>query len=185
MDPYTTLASWTGWPAIVAVLLLAGGYAYSVLHSRLELLKEKNEWLEKQATMLKECSPDVLAQRLANRLRILSEELERLNADQIASETSIRKKEAELAEVKAQIDHLKDQIAKAQDLLKVVSDAGLVCPQCGAPLETREYHDEVVEYEGRDIDVNHEIIRYECGLEIIDDRVRAQCTRSKPKKKAR
>ena len=132
--------------------------------------------------MLREYSPDVLAQRLADRLRILSEELERLNADQVVSQESIRKKEAELAEVKAQIDHLKDQIAKAQDLLQMVSDAGLVCPHCGALLETREYYDEVVEYQGRDIDVNHESIRYECGLKIVDGRVRAQCTRTKPKK---
>jgi len=178
MDLYNTIASWTGWPAIVAILLLAGGYAYWVINSRSEQLKEKNELLEAQLTTLKNYSPDILAQRLADRLRILNEELERLNADHEASRESIRNKEAELAEVKAQIGKLSEQLAKAQDLLQTVSDAGLVCPKCGAPLEVREYHSELVEYQGRELDVDHEFISYECGLEIIDGNVTSNCRRS-------
>ena len=178
MDLYNTVASWTGWPAIVAILLLAGGYAYWVMQGRSELLKEKNEWLETQLKTLKVYAPDILAQRLADRLRVLNEELERLNADHEASQESIRNKEVELAEVKAQISNLNDQLVKAQDLLQTISEAGLVCPYCGAPLEVREYHSESVEYKGYDVDIDHEFIRYECGLEIVDGKVTSKCMRS-------
>lgn len=179
MDLYNTIAGWTGWPAIVAILLLASGYAYWVMHSHSELLKEKNEWLQSQLTNLREFAPDVLAQRLADRSRLLSEELERLKTYHEASQESIRNKEAEVNEVRAQIAILQDQLLKAQDLLQVVSDSGLVCPHCGAPLDVREYHCETVEYQGRDLDVDHEFIRYECGHEIIDGKVTAECSRSK------
>lgn len=180
MESYKIIAGWIGWPAVVAVLFLAGGYGRWVMHARSELLKEKNEWLEAQLTALKERSPDVLAQRLADRSCLLTEELERLNADHEASQESIGNKEAELAEVKAQIGNLTDQLAKGQDLLQMVSDSGLVCPRCGAPLEVREYHSESVEYQGYDLDIDHEIIRYECGLEILDGEVRGNCSRSGP-----
>jgi len=180
MDLYNIIAGWTDWPAMVALLLVAGAYGYWVIHARSELLEEKNEWLEAQLKTLKEHSPDILAQQLADRLRLLGEELQRLKADHEASQESIRNKEAELAEVEAQIGNLTGQLAKAQDLLQMVSDSGLVCPQCGAPLEVREYHSESVEYEGRDLDVDHEIIRYECGLEILDGEARGTCSRSGP-----
>jgi cell division protein FtsB len=178
MDLYNTIARWAGWPAIVAILLLAGTYAYFVLHNRLELLRDKNEWFEKQLTELREYSPDILAQRLAERLRILSEELERLTEDHKTSQKSIQDKEAELTEVKAQIANLKAQIEKAQELLRLVSDSGLICPRCGAPLSTREYHADLVEYDGREIDVEHEIIVYECGFEIVDGKTTSECQRS-------
>jgi len=180
MELYNTIAGWMGWPAIVAFLLLAGGYGYWVIHARSELLEEKNAWLKAQLTTLKERSPDLLAQRLTDRSRLLSEELKKLNADHEASQESIRNKEAELDEVRDQIDNLKGQLAKAQDLLQMVSDFGLVCPQCGAPLEVREYHSEMVFYQGRDLDIEHEIVIYECGLEIVDGEVRGNCSRSGP-----
>jgi DNA repair exonuclease SbcCD ATPase subunit len=178
MDLFNTIASWVGWPVVVAILLLAGSYAYFVLQKHLELLKDKNEWLEKQVADLREHSPDILAQRLAERLRILNEELERLTADNKTSQTSIQNKETELAEVKTQIINFNDQIEKAQELLRLVSDSGLVCPQCGAPLETRYYPNESMDDNGHDIDVDHEVIVYECGLEIVDGEVRTQCGRS-------
>lgn len=92
MDLYNTIAGWTGWPAIVAILLLASGYAYWVMHSHSELLKEKNEWLQSQLTNLREFAPDVLTQQLADRSCLLSEELERLKTDHEASQESIRNK---------------------------------------------------------------------------------------------
>jgi hypothetical protein len=70
------------------------------------------------------------------------------------------------------------QIVKAQKSWSVLSDTGLLCPHCGAPLDTREYHSEWFEYDGRDLEVDHEFIRYECGCEIVDGKVQQNCTRS-------
>jgi len=69
------------------------------------------------------------------------------------------------------------QFEKAQKSLSLLSDTGLLCLYCGAPLETREYHSEWAEYDGRDLEVDHEFIRYECGCEVVDGQVRQNCTR--------
>jgi len=178
MDIYTTIASWAGWPATVALLLVLGAGAYWVLNKRNDLLKERNELLVTQLGNQKENSPDVLAQQLAGRFHIATQELERLHADQKTSQDIIGRKEAELAGIRTEIGELRSQLEKAQESLTVFSDSGLLCPHCGAPLETREYHSEWAEYDGRDLEVDHEFIRYACGCEIVDGRVQRNCTRS-------
>ena len=45
MDIYNLIASWLGWPIVVAFLLLAGGYGYWTLSNRIDGLKEKNDYL--------------------------------------------------------------------------------------------------------------------------------------------
>jgi hypothetical protein len=172
MDLYNTLSSWAGWPATVAFLLLAGAFGLRVWKNHIEVLREKIKWLETQLKSLEEKSPDVLAKRLSDRYHIAEEELERLRTDQEVSQETIRKKEAELARTKFEMVQLKGQLEKAQQWL---SDSGLVCPYCGAPLETREYHMKTVEYGGRDLDIDHELIRYECGFEIVDGKVLKEC----------
>jgi hypothetical protein len=76
------------------------------------------------------------------------------------------------------IDQRLRSIEKVQESRSLLSDSGLLCPHCGAPLETRKYHSEWVEYDSRDLEVDHEFIRYECGCEIVDGKVRQNCTRS-------
>jgi hypothetical protein len=46
MDEIKVLAEWTGWPAVVAFMLLGGGLAYWLLKNRIEHLKETNASLE-------------------------------------------------------------------------------------------------------------------------------------------
>jgi DNA repair exonuclease SbcCD ATPase subunit len=177
MDLYNTISSWVGWPVVVALLILGGSYAYFVFQNRLDFLKDKNEWLDKQVDELKKFTPDVLAQRLSERLRILTEELERLSVDHKTNQEVIQKKETELNEVKGEIFDLQYQIQRAEDLLQLVSDFGLMCPQCGAPLISKETHYELVEYGGRELDIDHEIIVYDCGRKIIDGETTSECQR--------
>jgi hypothetical protein len=48
LELYAELAKWTGWPAIVALILVAGGYAIWSLNNRLAYQKEINAQLEKE-----------------------------------------------------------------------------------------------------------------------------------------
>ncbi len=48
MELYNLIASWAGWPVIVAVILVAGGYAGWLLNNRIEHLKETNESLRRK-----------------------------------------------------------------------------------------------------------------------------------------
>jgi DNA repair exonuclease SbcCD ATPase subunit len=178
MDPYATIAAWAGWPVVVGALLLIGGYGSFLFRSHLDLLKEKNEWLEKKMQDLEGYRPDVLAQRLADRLHIVQQELERLHADREAGQQSIREKEADLVQVKNEIAQLTAQLDQAQETISLVSERGLVCPHCGAPLVTHEHFTDLVEYEGRELDVDHEFIAYECGYEIRDGEIIAKCSQN-------
>jgi hypothetical protein len=48
MEELSLIATWTGWPVIVAIILLAGGYGLWILNNRIEHLKELNLLLQMQ-----------------------------------------------------------------------------------------------------------------------------------------
>lgn len=173
MDLYITLANWVGWPVVVALMFLGGTFGYWMLNKYIEILKEKVDGLEKENNNLKDNTPDVLAQSLARRHKMLIEELERLNSDNQASQETIKSKELEISEIEGKVKVLREQLEKIQILL---SDSDLVCPHCGAPLITKEYVPDTTWFMGRDIDIEHEHITYECGLEFADGRVLGKCS---------
>jgi len=107
---------------VVAVLTHAGTYARFVLRSRISLLADKNAWLTQQLEVARDYRPDVLAQGLAERLRVLSGELERLHADHKANAEAVRQKESELGLLRTQIKDLGNELAPAQEALRVIAD---------------------------------------------------------------
>lgn len=136
----------------------------------IQLLKETVSNLKDQLAEARSMTPDVLAQQLSNRIKLFEEELARLSQDQCANQYLIHEKTQEL--------HLARQ--KAEELTKQVSDASemlneFLCPKCGAPLLEREYHSELVEYEGREIDVDHDFTVFECGYAVLDGKPNAPC----------
>lgn len=62
----------------------------------IELLKEKNLWLEKQLAIAKEFSPDALLQQLDLRIKVYAEETERLSKDKNTSDERLKKREEQL-----------------------------------------------------------------------------------------
>ena len=48
MDELRLIAQWVSWPAIVAFLLLAGGWRIRLLNDRIEYLKDINAQLERE-----------------------------------------------------------------------------------------------------------------------------------------
>jgi SMC interacting uncharacterized protein involved in chromosome segregation len=65
----------------------------------IQLLKEKIDWLHKQLDTAKENSPDVLMERLNDRVKVLTDEIERLSKDKVANEAVIKEKSEKLVEV--------------------------------------------------------------------------------------
>jgi hypothetical protein len=170
MELYDIIASWAGWPVVVAVLLLAGGYSHWLLLDRINRIKEENDYLARQNDDLKNNSPDVLAEILAKKKKILMDELETLLSEKEFDKKKINEKEGEIKKVKDELDDLKGQLDRAQEFINEFS-----CPYCGAPLATREIFPMLGEYEGREIDYDVEIVTYECGLQIQDDKEIHQC----------
>jgi len=112
----------------------------------------------------------MLAQSLAGRVKLFEDELERLGQDKTATEEQVAAKEAELAQARSEAEALTKKILHARELLREY-----LCPHCGAPLVERAYHSEMVEYQGRELDVDHDWSSFECGLEIVDGLERHPC----------
>lgn len=126
MEIYNSIANWTGWPTLVALLIIAGAYGYFILQKQIEYIKEENESLKYRIEELKGYTPDTLATRLSNRLRILSEDLEKLESDHNTSQEKVLKKETELSEVKTQIENLRKQTKNDSIVVYLIFLLGII-----------------------------------------------------------
>ncbi len=164
---YTQVASILGF--LVALFVL-----YRLLvkqkDSTIELLKEKNNYLELRLTEAEQQRPDRLVENVSKRVKLLNEELERLNQDKENNEQLITEKEKELSRSKNELKELRAQFERAEELM-----SEFFCPQCKAPMLSREFAWESVEHDGREIDIDHEHVLYECGLELIDGKEGTKC----------
>lgn len=164
---------WTQVASIISFVAVLFGLYRSLVEQKdavIALLKEKNTDLKEKLEEARSISPDVLAESLASRVRILEEEIGRLSKEKTQNKTLIEEKEADLKQVKAEAEKLSRSIARANELLGEVT-----CPHCGAPISVKEYHSELVGYQGREIDVEHEHLEYECGFTVIDGQVKHPC----------
>ena len=164
---WTQIASIIGFVVVLFVL-------YRLLvdqkDATIQLQKENIAFLKDQLADAKLQSPDVLAQSLAGRVKLFEEELKRLGQNKTATEEQVAAKEAELNQARGEAEALTKKILHARELLH-----DFLCPHCGAPLVERAYHSEMVEYQGREIDVDHDWTSFECGLEIVDGLERHPC----------
>lgn len=140
----------------------------------INLQKENITFLKDQLAEAKAQSPDVLAQRLSGRVKLLEEELARMGEDKSSTEEQIKAKEQELEGARINAEELSKQVLHARDLL-----SDFLCPECGAPLAARSYQSESVEYRGRELDVDHEYTEFACGYSLVDGSKVSECRQSK------
>ena len=164
---------WTQIASIVAfVFSIFGLYRLLVdqKDATIQLLKETVGTLKDQLSEARNSTPDILAQSLSGRVKSLEGELERLSQDKNANQELVHTKEEELRATRQKAEELTKQVSLARDLLN-----DFLCPHCGAALSAREYHSESVEYQGRELDVDHEYSEYECGYSVIDGKPNSPC----------
>lgn len=164
---------WTQVGSIIAFVVLMF-FLYRLLvdqkDATIQLQKENIAFLKDQLSETKSQAPDVLAQRLASRVKLLEEEVKKLEGDKSATQDQVEEKEAELKTARNEAEELTKQIIHARELL-----GDFLCPHCGAPLAQRAYQSESVEYRGREIDIDHEFTAFECGYEIVDGKIIGTC----------
>ena len=136
----------------------------------IETLKERIEQLKEKLELEEKTSPDVLAENLAARIKIYEDEIKKLSKDQQADQDVIKTKQAELSGAREELEILETQMEEAQEILKE-----FLCPYCRAPMTIHDYGSELVWHEGRDCEIEHEYIFYDCGLEIRDDKETKPC----------
>jgi len=157
---YTQIASIL---AFIAALFVLYRVLVSQKDATIELLKETNNNLSHKLSDAVANSPDALANSLNNRVNVLEEELERLSIDKVNNQDEIELKEKEIISVKEKAEELGKQIAMAHELMAEFS-----CPHCSSPMAERSCQSECVEYNGRDVDIDHEYFSYECGYVMSD-----------------
>jgi len=164
---YTQVTSILGF--VVALFVL-----YRLLVNQkdatIQLLKEKVGFIEQRLTHAELQKPDALAKSLSERVETLNKEIERLSKDKEANQDLIDRKEAELDSIKQEADELSRQISNAREMM-----SEYFCPHCKAPMAERVYQTESVEYLGRDADIDHEYVAFECGLSFNDGVESSSC----------
>jgi DNA repair exonuclease SbcCD ATPase subunit len=157
---WTQLASITTFVVVLFVL-------YRVLveqkDATIQLQKENIAYLKDQLIDAKSQSPDLLAQNLANRVKLFEDELKRLEQDKSSTQEQVNAKEAELKQAREEAEELSRKVLHAKELL-----SDFLCPYCGAPLVEKSYQEENVEHKGYEFSIDHEYIVYECGYSILD-----------------
>lgn len=118
MDFYTAIASWSGWPPVVALLLVIGGFGAFFFQKHIDILKEKNELLERELQERRNYAPDILAQRLAERHKLLQNELVVLAQDKEQDDQKRVELERELLKTRQDAEKMRRQLADVQEILE-------------------------------------------------------------------
>ncbi len=109
---------WTQIGSIIA-FLLALFVLYRVLveqkDATIQLQKENISYLKDRLADANAQSPDVLAQRLTNRVNLLEAELKRLEQDKTATDDQIKAKEAEVSAARIKAEQFINEQIKAAE----------------------------------------------------------------------
>lgn len=105
MELYNVIAQWAGWPMVVALMILGGGYAYMILNKHISIITQERDFLERQLQEAKQFSPDLVLQRLRERHKDLSEEIERLLTEKDVDKELITKLANEKSKVTQEMSH--------------------------------------------------------------------------------
>jgi hypothetical protein len=114
MELYELLAQWTGWPPIVALLLLIGIFGVWFYQRLLQIERTKNELLNQQIKDYQSNSPDILVDRMAKRHKYLIEEIEILSQQEQKHGEEISKFQSEKEELSRKLDNVQE-ILRDQD----------------------------------------------------------------------
>lgn len=121
----------------------------------IKALEADNKWLKEQLDQAKTQAPDILVKSLADRGKVLEEELKRLVSDRENNQVEIKNKEAEIEKNKAIQAELQKLIQKLQTKVDV-------CPFCDANLKTKMYLEPGAPLIGTERE-------YYCGYRVISD----------------
>lgn len=144
---YTQITS-----VIAFIFVVFGVYRLLVQQkdATIEQLKERLAYLETKVKDFEKQSPDVMVESLHRRVEIAKAEILRLKDEGEEYKGQVTGKEEELHGLKF----------KLEKLAALLADSDLVCPDCGAPLVTRNYY---TIYGPGDQDADVEYAEYECG----------------------
>lgn len=121
MEKYYLLASWIGWPIVTSILLLIGSFGAFFYKKHIDILQDTNAFLEKQVDDLRNFTPDVVANRLFAKSKILEDEIESLALDNEKDKLRKTELEEELAETHTEAQALRIQLENIQDILEDMS----------------------------------------------------------------
>ena len=144
------------------------------IEAKTSVIQLLNEQKKDLTDKLLQSSPDLLNSKLNERIEVLSLELRRLSEDKEENTGKIEEKNKQLELIIQEKESLNQQIEKTKDLI-----FEFTCPHCESPLNEKTYQLETVEdSNGRELDIDHEFVSYECGYSEVDGRASGKCRNS-------
>jgi hypothetical protein len=124
MEIYTAIASWIGWPPLVILLIVIGSFGVyfyqrhiEILKEKVDFQKEKNQLLESELQESRNHTPDILAQKLADRQKLLERELELAAQGKEQDDQKIMEFERDLQKTRDDAEKMFCQLAQAHEIL--------------------------------------------------------------------
>lgn len=135
----------------------------SAKDATIETLRERIALYKDQAAA---GDPDILADTLSKRIKLLSEELNRLHRDSEASTELIARKEEELAGAKDMYDRLQRLVMHTSGM-----SVSYFCPECEAP--TIQSAESKLTFHNRKAD--YFLVSYSCGYSELNGKKASEC----------
>lgn len=158
---------------IVYVLTVFGLYKLltSQKDATIQALNAQIDLLNVQLKQAELNTPDVAVDVMSKRVKVITEELVRLNVDNDASVEKIAAKERELAEANNDITNMRLYLERAEEKLEP-----FFCPKCRSVLALRAYPGEKEHYTEEEYYDVHELITYGCGYTLLDGKQIGECS---------
>ena len=118
MDIYNSIASWTGWPPLLALLLLIGGIGAFLYQKHIDFLRDEIEALKRKQQDGVNLPPDVEAKKLADKHKVLTDRIENLSRDKAQNKQKISELERELLITRDEANSMRAQLDNVQEILE-------------------------------------------------------------------
>jgi len=120
MDLYNAISSWTGWPPLIAVLLVIGGIGVFLFQRHIEFLRDEIDSLKRKLQEYQDYrdhSPDVEAKKLAERSKFLIDRIENLSQTKAQNKQKIDGLEKELQATRDEANSMRTKLESVGEIL--------------------------------------------------------------------
>lgn len=154
---FTMISQWTGWAPIAVIAVVGSIATVWVKNQRIEIIKDRNDDLNRQLEKFENNSPSAVVERLSERNKILNKEFDLLHNDYKNNEQKIMALEKERENIKLEFKKMADIICSA------AGDCVFQCSFCFKPDEEVQKIEIPIKKLGGDVIVSIDTKCPKCG----------------------
>lgn len=140
--------------SVIIIMFTIYQFLFAQKNSTIERLTHDIKHLERKLKDAEKVAPDALVEALSERVEASLKEISRLKTDG--------------EEYEGQILEIENVLEETRNHLNNLSEEGLLCPKCHAPLIRKYSTTTSNEMHGREVEYDIEFTEYECGYSVND-----------------